>query len=90
MVGGIIIEVREMVIRAIGEHPRAPRRVNRLWCVDPRTHQETCVFAEWYPPGKGPKLRESIWWQGGRIFYDGDRRSVNKVGISYAPKGAEP
>jgi hypothetical protein len=89
MVGGAIIEVREMVIRAIGEHPRASIRVNRLWCVNKRTHEETCVFAEWYPPGKGPKVGESIWWQAGLIFYDRDRKSVNKVGISYALKGVK-
>ena len=87
--GGAIIEVKEAIIRANGEHPRSPLRVNRLWCVDRRTHEETCVFSEWYPFGKGPKVGESIWWSGGWIFYDGDRKKVKKVGISYQPKGAE-
>jgi hypothetical protein len=85
--GGSIIEVRETILRAHGEHPRKPVRVNRLWCVDKRTWEETCVFTTWYPPGKGPKVGESIWWSNGWILYDGDRKKVKKLGVSYKPKG---
>lgn len=86
--GGSIIEVRETVIRAYGEHPRKAVRVNRLWCVDRNTWEEACVFTPWYPPGEGPKVGDSIWWQSGLIFYDRDRKTVKKVGVSYRPKGA--
>jgi hypothetical protein len=88
MVGGAIIEVQEMTLRHEGSHPRRPVKVNRLWCVDKRTHEETCVFAQWYPPDDGPKVGESIWWQSGWIFYDQDRKKIKKVGVSYQPKGA--
>jgi hypothetical protein len=86
-VGGAVIEVLEMTLRAEGDHPMKPVRVNRLWCVDRKTHNEICVFSHWYPPGSGPKVGESIWWQNGWIFYDRDRKKIKKVGVSYRPKG---
>ena len=82
MIGGVVIEVMEAISRG-----RVPKRVNRLWCVDKRNHDEICVLAEWYPPGSGPKVGESIWWQSQSIYYDGDRKQVRKVGLSYRPKG---
>jgi hypothetical protein len=84
MTGGVVIEVMELIART-----KPHKRVNRLWCVDKQTHDEVCVHAEWYPPGSGPKVGESIWWQAGSIYYDRDRKQVRKVGQSYRPKGAE-
>jgi hypothetical protein len=84
MAGGVVIEVMEAVSVT---RPRIA--VKRLWCVDKQTHDEVCVHAEWYPPGSGPRVGESIWWQAGSIYYDGDRKKVKKIGNTYRPKGAE-
>lgn len=88
-VGGRIIEILDMTITA-GEFPGQPTRVKRLWCLDCRNgySDETCVYAEWYPEGQGPRMGDEIWWQGGKIFYDCDRRAVRKIGYSFSPESA--
>lgn len=87
-VGGRIIEIQDMTITA-GDSPGKPTRVNRLWCLDISrdctSATETCVYAEWYPEGQGPRLGEEIWWQSGQILYDRDRRRVRKIGFSFSP-----
>lgn len=80
-VGGRIIEIRPMRIEESGQG------VVRLWVVDPRTSDELCVYAE--PADKMPAIGESIWWQSGKIMFDNDRSTLNKVGYSFrAPVAA--
>lgn len=85
-VGGKIIDIREMTITA-GDYPGKPTRVKRLWCLDARNgyNDETCVYAEWYPDGTGPKLGDEVWWQSGKIFFDGGRQYLRKVAYSFSP-----
>lgn len=81
-VGGNIIEMLSMSI----PHEGGVKQVVRLWCHDKRTGDETCVYGE--PGGAMPKLGEEIWWQAGRIYFDGDRRSLRKIGCSFVPSAA--
>ena len=76
MVGGRVIEVMPMRL----ENGRA---VIRLWCVD--GSDEYAVYAEPYEPGAGPRVGENISWQSAWIIFDGDRRTVRKVGLSFDP-----
>lgn len=89
-VGGKIIEIREMTITA-GDYSGKPTRVKRLWCLDARNgyNDETCVYAEWYLDGNGPKLGEEVWWQSGKIFFNNDSRTVRKVAYSFKPSEDE-
>ena len=91
MVGGKVIEAKPMTIMA-GDSPGKPTEVIRLWCVetnrDDRTPDECAVYAEAYKDGQGPKVGENIWWQGGRIYFDDDKRDVRKVGFSFDPRRA--
>lgn len=87
MIGGRVIEAMPMTILA-GDSPGKPTDVIRLWCVGARKEErfdETAVYAEAYADGEGPKVGDSIWWQAGRIMFDGDKRSVRKVGFSFDP-----
>ena len=77
MVGGRVIEVMPM---RLGNG----RDVIRLWCVD--GSDECAVYAEPYEPGAGPKVGENISWQSAWIIFDGDRRTVRKVGPSFDPR----
>ena len=72
MVGGWIIEI-------------APVRdgQSRLWCVD-RNGDECAVNVENAPAM--PLLGDEVWWQAGKVFWDGDRRQLRKVGYSYDPR----
>jgi hypothetical protein len=83
MVGGRVIEARRM-------RTESGRDVVRLWCVETRTGNSTpdecAVYSEPYEDGAGPKVGDSIWWQGGKIMFDGDRRTVRKVGFSFDPR----
>jgi len=78
MVGGRVIEAKPMRLEN-------GKDVIRLWCVEAhtgnRTPDECAVYTEPYEDGDGPKIGESIWWQGGRIYFDGDKRDVPKVGF---------
>lgn len=88
MIGGRVIEARHMTITA-GQWPGKQTDVVRLWCVGSRSEErfdECAVYAEAYPEGKGPKIGDAIWWGNGRIYFDGDRRSVCKVGFSFDPR----
>lgn len=61
----------------------------RLWAVD-RNGDETCVHAE--PQATMPKLGDEVWWQAGRIMFDGDRQTLRKIGNSFAalPPSEDP
>lgn len=77
-VGGRVIEIQEHSLRDL-DHPTFRKEVLRLWVVD-RYGTETIVYAE--PQEDRPKLGENIWWSGGKIYYDHDRKSLTKVGFS--------
>ena len=82
-VGGRIIEIRAMSVKT---DDGADRCVARLWVVD-RNGTETCVYAE--PAEVMPALGDEVWWQSGKIFFDGDKRHLVKVGYSFqAPVAA--
>lgn len=80
-VGGNIIEIRPQRI-TMGVPPRT-EEVVRIWCMDPHNGDETCVYAR--PADVMPKLGDAVWWTSGRILFDGDRRSLEKVGFSFRP-----
>lgn len=85
MVGGKVIEARSMRLES-------GKDVIRLWCVETHTGDrapdECAVYAEPYKEGDGPKAGDNIWWQGGQIMFDGDKRTVRKVGFSFDPRRA--
>lgn len=83
-VGGKLIEIRPMVV------PETGQEAVRLWVMDePRDPRgipdETCVYVE--PQAVMPGLGDAIWWQGRRVYFDGDRQFMTKVGFSFAAPG---
>ena len=74
-VGGKIIEIREV-----------RHGVSALWVLDdhPSGHTETCVHVE--TELEMPALGENVWWQGGKVMWDKDRRELRKVGFSHNPQ----
>jgi hypothetical protein len=72
-VGGRVIEVA----------PHGDQLV-RIWVVD-SWGTETCVLA--VPDDVMPGLGDEVWWQAGEVLFDGDRRSLKKVGASFAAPG---
>lgn len=74
MVGGRVIEVMEM---GLG--------VYRLWCIDGA--DECAVYCR-AQPEELPKCGDEIWWQSGKIYLDGDTRSLEKIGNSHDPRPA--
>ena len=64
------------------------RLVVRLWVIatnagGPGVHDELCVYAE--PQDDLPSLGDNVWWQGGKIYFDGERRHLRKLGYSFSP-----
>lgn len=91
MVGGTVIETQRMTI-SWGCYPNNHQaEVIRLWCVGSgcEAYDETCVYAEPYADGEGPKVGDQVWWQAGWIYFDNDKKRVRKVGYSFKPEGAE-
>lgn len=84
MVGGTVIEAKPMRILA-GTYPGTMQDVVRLWCVDGM--DECAVYAEHREDG--PKVGDRIWWQSGKIYFDGDRRTARKVGYSFDPRNTD-
>ena len=78
-IGGRIIEIRRMTVP---QDSGAPADVVRLWCVD-RDGNEICVYAE--PQDDMPALGDNVWWHGGKIYFDGERRHLHKLGYSFGP-----
>lgn len=75
MVGGRIIQITE----------KAPG-VTQLWCIDTTYNDECAVDVE--TAAAMPLLGDEIWWQSGKVYWDGDRRELRKVGYSYDPHRA--
>lgn len=71
MVGGTIIDITHA------------NGAVKLWvCSD---EGEACVHVE-DDRGIGlPHMGEIVWWQGGRVFFDRDRRSAKKLCPSHHP-----
>lgn len=86
MVGGKVIEIRPMRLES-------GKDVVRLWCMETREGSgrwdECAVYSEPFEPDKGPKIGDSIWWQSGRIYFDGDKQTLRKVGYSFDPHNSE-
>jgi hypothetical protein len=83
-VGGRLIEILPMRLED-------GRDVLRLWVVDcphgaPGFNDETCVYVE--PQESLPAIGDQVWWQAGRIYFDGDRQHLVKVGYSFAAPGS--
>ncbi len=57
--------------------------VTELWVVD-RDGTETCVAVE--TDLHMPQVGDEIWWQSGKVYWDGDRRELRKVGYTYDPQ----
>jgi hypothetical protein len=83
MVGGRIIEIRPMTIKA-GNFPGKLTEVVRLW-VHNEPNDECAVYAK--IAEIMPSLGDEIWWQCGKIYFDKDRCSLIKVGYSFNPRG---
>jgi len=56
----------------------------RLWCVD-RHGDECCVYVELFEEHLGPDIGEEIWWQSGKVFFNGDHNHLRKIGFSFRP-----
>lgn len=80
-VGGHIIEILPMRLIETGQD------VVRLWVKDMGyPDDETAVYAE--PSEIMPSIGDAIWWQGGKIYFDQDRKWLRKVGYSFDPRRA--
>ena len=80
-VGGRLIEMRPYTLRD-PDKPEFSRDVMRLWVVD-RDGTETIVYAR--IQDDLPLLGDNIWWQGQKIYFDGDRKHMEKIGFSRSP-----
>lgn len=74
MVGGSIIEIMPYRLDGVD--------VMRLWVIDSNYNDECIVYAAPFERDDGPDIGETIWWQDGKIFYDGDRLFLKKIGYS--------
>ena len=74
-VGGYIIEIRPMVLVESGTE------VVRLWCME-TNGDEICVYAQ--PASVMPQLGDHVWWSSAKLYFDHDRRHLNKVGYSFS------
>lgn len=83
MVGGIVIETKEMGMRT------ATGVLYRLWVMD--GFDELCVlvkipFERWvFLPGPG----EQVWWQGNRLYYANDKVWLERFGAAYRPSSED-
>lgn len=71
-VGGWIIEI------VPGDIPGE----TQISCVN-REGDETAVLVE--PAASMPSIGDEIWWQDGRVYFDGDKQSLRKIGNSFDP-----
>ena len=60
----------------------------RLWCVD-RNGDECAVRVSCPRDGALPELSEEIWWQSGKVYFDGDKSSLPKLGNSWDPRNTD-
>lgn len=75
-VGGRIIERRPFTTED------GPASITRYWVMD-RNGDETVVYAKGFHMGSsGPQEGEEIWWQSGRIYFDGDKQWLEKYSAS--------
>lgn len=77
-VGGRLIEIVPHTLTD-KDNPTFRREVLRLWVVD-RTGDESVVYA--VPQTDLPVIGDEVWWSGGKIYFDGDRKHLVKVGYS--------
>lgn len=73
MVGGWVIEAATQ-----------PNDLIRLWCVN--GSDELAVLVEDDRQNGLPELGSEIWWQAGRVYFDGDRKSLRKIANSHDPR----
>lgn len=72
MVGGWIIEIT----------PQGEGR-SRIWCVD-RTGDECAVIVRNAPVM--PNIGDEVWWQAGKVYFDNDKRELEKIAYSFDPR----
>lgn len=73
MVGGNVLQIDSA----------GPAEV-KLWVCNPK-EGEGCVHVDPASGARLPRLGEEVWWQAGRVYFDGDRVSLRKVGYSHLP-----
>ncbi len=74
MVGGRIISIT----------PKG-NGVTQLWCVESQGGStDECAVDVRDAPAM-PLIGDEIWWQSGKVYWDRDRRTLEKVGYSYDP-----
>jgi hypothetical protein len=74
MVGGRIISIT----------PRG-NGITQLWCVEAQNGStDECAVDVRDAPAM-PLVGDEIWWQSGKVYWDQDRRTLEKVGYSYTP-----
>ena len=73
-VGGHIISMRQVTATETA-----------IWVCDacPHGSTETCVHVE--TEADMPPIGENVWWQGGMVMWDGDKRTLRKIGYSHDP-----
>lgn len=76
-VGGKIIEIATVRLPEVGD-------AVRLWCFDAACGEEVAVHVA--PFSEGPVVGDEVWWQSGRVLFDGDRRWLTKIGNSFDPR----
>jgi hypothetical protein len=86
MIGGVIIERRTMTVRfSDGES----RELVRLWVIGVYENdgQELAVYVE--PTNPMPAIGTKVWWQGRKVYFNGDRNWLYRVGCSFDPRPSE-
>ena len=75
-VGGRIVEIRNVSATEAA-----------IWVLDTdgvHVGDETCIHVE--IAQDMPVLGDNIWWQSGLVYWDNDRRTMNKIGYSHRPQ----
>lgn len=75
MVGGFIISIEEI-------RPG----VTQLWCVEAQNGSQDECAVDVKTEAAMPLVGDEIWWQSGKVYWDRDRRTLEKVGNSYDPR----
>lgn len=74
MVGGYIIQITSK-----------GNGVTQLWCVETKNVGATELAVDVKDAPAMPLVGDEVWWQAGKVYWDRDRRELEKVGYSYDP-----
>lgn len=70
--------------RIISKTPKG-NGIVQLWCVEAQNGSTDECAVDVLEAPVMPMIGDEIWWQSGKVYFDSDRRELEKVGYSYEP-----